>query len=87
VPPAYHPNEADRVLLQEYLIHKRPGLSHGPYAIGSSGPDGDGVDGIVGPLTRAAIRRFQTDFGGLEPDGIYGPLTRDAFDADLNRGT
>lgn len=33
------------------------------------------VDGIVGPKTRAAIRRFQEDHG-LEVDGIAGPKTQ-----------
>jgi len=43
---------------------------HGVYA----GP----VDAELGPITRAAIRRFQTA-RGLEPDGIAGPLTRRAL--------
>lgn len=36
-----------------------------------SGP----VDGIVGPLTQGATRRFQTDYG-LAVDGIAGPITK-----------
>lgn len=28
-----------------------------------------------GPTTRAAVREFQGDFGGLDPDGIPGALT------------
>ena len=37
-------------------------------------PCGD-VDGIIGPLTRAAVRSFQED-NGLVVDGIPGPMTQ-----------
>ena len=36
------------------------------------------VDGVLGPRTRAAIRRFQRR-AGLVPDGVAGPRTRRAF--------
>jgi len=36
------------------------------------------VDGIFGPLTRAAVVAFQRQ-AGLSPDGIVGPLTRAAL--------
>lgn len=36
------------------------------------------IDGIAGPLTRRAIRRFQRA-KGLEPDGVVGRRTRAAF--------
>lgn len=84
VPEAYHKTEADRILLQEYLVGKKPGLQHTGYNLGTSGPDGDGVDGIVGPKTKQAIKDFQRDHGGLTKDGIYGPKTRAAFDNELN---
>ena len=32
------------------------------------------VDGELGPKTKAATEKFQTDYG-LEADGIFGPLT------------
>lgn len=34
-------------------------------------------DGVFGPVTEAAVRRYQT-LRGLEPDGICGPLTWEA---------
>lgn len=39
------------------------------------------VDGIIGPMTRAAVKAFQTK-SGLVVDGIAGPITRLA----LNKG-
>jgi LysM repeat protein len=36
------------------------------------------IDGISGPMTKAAIRRFQKD-NGLKPDGAVGGSTRAAF--------
>ncbi len=34
-----------------------------------------GVDGIIGPKTKAAVRAFQ-DYYGLQVDGIPGPITQ-----------
>ncbi|MCU0735760.1 MAG: peptidoglycan-binding protein [Methylotetracoccus sp.] len=84
-PTAYHPAKEDCILLQEYLSGKRAGLQHTNYDLGDYGPDGDGVDGIVGNKTKQAIKDFQRDHGeGLAVDGIYGPKTREAFLAELN---
>ncbi len=85
IPAAGLPTLADKILLQEYLKGKRPGLQHCGYDLGDSGPDGDGVDGIVGSKTQAAVKQFQRDHGGgLKDDGIYGPKTQAAFDAEIN---
>lgn len=84
VPAAWLPTAEDKVLLQSYLSGKTPGLKHTGYDLGTSGPKGDGVDGIIGPKTKAALRSFQKDHGGLTADGIYGPKTRAAFDAEIN---
>ncbi len=84
VPEAFLPSTEDVVLLQEYLVGKRTGLLHCGYDLGSSGPDGDGVDGACGAKTTAAIRQFQIACGGLKDDGIYGSKTRAALDKELN---
>ncbi|MBM7573415.1 peptidoglycan hydrolase-like protein with peptidoglycan-binding domain [Aquibacillus albus] len=38
--------------------------------------DPQGIDGIYGPNTEDAVRRFQSMHRDLENDGIYGPETR-----------
>ena len=42
--------------------------------LGTSGPAGDGVDGVLGPNTATAIKKFQQD-NALKTDGIVGPQT------------
>jgi len=37
------------------------------------------IDGVFGPITEAAVKAFQKDFG-LVPDGIVGPLTYDQLE-------
>jgi hypothetical protein len=84
VPAAWLPTREDKILLQEYLCGKRPGLIHSGYDLGPHGPDMDGVDGVIGAKTKQAVKDFQKDHGGLSADGIYGPKTRAAFDQELN---
>jgi len=47
-----------------------------PYAglLGTSGPNGDGVDGKFGRNTRAAVIKYQKD-NGIKQTGNVGPLT------------
>ncbi|MFA6147118.1 MAG: peptidoglycan-binding protein [bacterium] len=84
VPAPGLPNTAEKILLQEYLTWKKKGLKCGPYELGKSGPDKDGVDGVVGPVTKGAVKKFQRDHGGLATDGVYGPKTAAAFDKEIN---
>jgi len=37
------------------------------------------IDGVFGPLSQAALKKFQDDFGGLTVDGKLGPNTRQAL--------
>ena len=78
------PSSKDKTLMQEYLGGSRPGLRNSGYDLGTSGPAGNGVDGIVGRKTRAALEKFQKAHGGLKVDGVYGPNTHAAFDEELN---
>ncbi|WP_421385392.1 peptidoglycan-binding domain-containing protein [Bacillus salacetis] len=38
--------------------------------------DAGAIDGIYGPKTEDAVRRFQETYAELKNDGIYGPNTR-----------
>ena len=56
------------------------------YDLGSFGANLDGVDGIFGAVTQAAVRAFQ-ETNGLTVDGIVGPETLAALEkatAELN---
>jgi peptidoglycan hydrolase-like protein with peptidoglycan-binding domain len=48
------------------------------YNIGSTGPNGDGVDGKFGEKTKAAVKKFQTS-KNLYSDGIVGDNTAGAL--------
>lgn len=63
-PPALAGRDAGVAALQVALEGR--GLYHGP------------IDGLDGPATSAAIRRFQRR-AGLRPDGVAGPSTRRAL--------
>ena len=42
------------------------------------------IDGIIGPETKKAIKRFQM-MNGLEADGVVGPNTKNAFQEQLSK--
>jgi peptidoglycan hydrolase-like protein with peptidoglycan-binding domain len=56
----------------------RPGVAALQVTLRAHGVYGGTVDGIRGPRTNAAVRRFQRS-KGLAVDGIVGPRTRSAF--------
>jgi N-acetylmuramoyl-L-alanine amidase len=43
------------------------------------------VDGIYGPKTEDAVRRFQSMYAALKNDGIYGPNTKKYLEQELKR--
>nr|DAG52047.1 MAG TPA: peptidase [Caudoviricetes sp.] len=43
------------------------------------GYDPGTIDGLYGPKTRAAVKAFQQDFGGLTVDGVAGAATQKAL--------
>ncbi len=47
---------------------------------------GVGSDGIFGPITRAAVIRYQSS-NGLVSDGIVGPMTRAMINSQMVGGT
>ena len=55
-----------------------PGVAALQVALRTRGLYGGTVDGIFGPVTRRAVRRFQRR-AGLHPDGVAGPRTRRAL--------
>jgi peptidoglycan hydrolase-like protein with peptidoglycan-binding domain len=52
------------------------------YFLQQWGYDPGPIDGIFGPKTDQAVRRFQSDHG-LKADGIVGPVTEQALRSDL----
>ncbi|MDL4839648.1 peptidoglycan-binding domain-containing protein [Aquibacillus rhizosphaerae] len=46
--------------------------------------DPKGIDGIYGPNTEDAVRRFQSMYSALANDGIYGPNTRRYLNMELD---
>jgi N-acetylmuramoyl-L-alanine amidase len=45
----------------------------------------DKADGIYGPKTRDAVRRFQSMYAALKNDGIYGPKTKQFLYQELKK--
>ena len=43
------------------------------------GYDPGTIDGVTGPKTKAAVKAFQQDFGGLTVDGVAGTATQKAL--------
>jgi peptidoglycan hydrolase-like protein with peptidoglycan-binding domain len=59
-------------------VAARPGVAALQVALHERGVFAGTVDGVVGPVTRDAVRRFQAR-RGLAVDGIAGPQTRRAL--------
>ena len=56
------------------------------YELGTFGSAADGLDGIMGSVTTAALKKFQEDHG-LEPTGILDPATHEALQAAMKGST
>ncbi len=52
------------------------------YFYPDKGAKNNGIDGVYGPKTADAVRRFQL-MNGLKADGIYGPKTKAKIEAKL----
>ncbi|MDU0153970.1 N-acetylmuramoyl-L-alanine amidase [Bacillus cabrialesii] len=52
------------------------------YFYPDKGAPNNGIDGVYGPKTENAVKRFQT-MNGLTPDGIYGPKTKAKIEEKL----
>jgi peptidoglycan hydrolase-like protein with peptidoglycan-binding domain len=69
-----------RVILEQYESYTdfvkaaQTKLKELGYNLGKSGPNRDGVDGIIGKLTKIAIKDFQLKNGG-NGKGVLGPYT------------
>ncbi|WP_303984553.1 peptidoglycan recognition protein family protein [Niallia circulans] len=51
----------------------------------NKGAKNNGIDGIYGPKTANAVKRFQSTQSGIANDGIYGPATRAKLVAALKK--
>lgn len=54
------------------------------YFYPDKGAKNNGIDGIYGPKTKDAVRRFQS-MHGLAQDGIFGPKTRAALNKAMGK--
>ncbi|MCY9419387.1 peptidoglycan-binding protein, partial [Bacillus inaquosorum] len=52
------------------------------YFYADKGAKNNGIDGVYGPKTADAVRRFHL-MHGLSADGIYGPKTKVKIEAKL----
>jgi peptidoglycan hydrolase-like protein with peptidoglycan-binding domain len=66
------------LLAQPALGAGAPHVAALQVALASQGVYGATIDGVLGPKTRAAVRRFQRR-AGLSVDGVVGPRTRRAL--------
>ncbi|WP_024426115.1 N-acetylmuramoyl-L-alanine amidase [Bacillus safensis] len=55
------------------------------YFYPDKGAKNNGIDGIYGPKTSNAVKRFQSTQSGIANDGIYGPATRAKLVAALKK--
>ncbi|RAP08555.1 N-acetylmuramoyl-L-alanine amidase [Bacillus pumilus] len=55
------------------------------YFYPDKGAKNNGIDGIYGPKTANAVKRFQSTQSGIANDGIYGPATRAKLVASLKK--
>ncbi|MGF0002926.1 peptidoglycan recognition protein family protein [Bacillus altitudinis] len=55
------------------------------YFYPNKGAKNNGIDGIYGPKTANAVKRFQSTQAGIANDGIYGPATRTKLVAALKK--
>ncbi|WP_431805430.1 peptidoglycan-binding protein [Bacillus pumilus] len=55
------------------------------YFYPNKGAKNNGIDGIYGPKTANAVKRFQSTQSGIANDGIYGPATRAKLVASLKK--
>ncbi|MBQ4817688.1 M15 family metallopeptidase [Bacillus pumilus] len=55
------------------------------YFYPDKGAKNNGIDGIYGPKTASAVKRFQSTQSGIVNDGIYGPATRAKLVAALKK--
>ena len=55
------------------------------YFYPDKGAKNNGIDGIYGPKTANAVKRFQSTQAGIANDGIYGPATRAKLVAALKK--
>jgi peptidoglycan hydrolase-like protein with peptidoglycan-binding domain len=86
--PAFRENRYDEKLARAYERHSggviEPTTADVQRALNAHGADLE-VDGITGPATRDAIRRFQHEHG-LVTDGIAGPVTLAALGLGVVNG-